>query len=114
MAKLTREAVEAVSVLAEMTTDQFFASVINQWDRLGDLAATLVARAAIDGIEPEHEDTVKDMIRVGVRCAAMKGIMKLAMTQPEVIAAYEPSDTDLDIQLASVRAEAARLQEQEC
>jgi hypothetical protein len=113
MAKITREAVEAVSALSVMTTDQFFNSIIDQWDRLGDMAATLVASAAMDGIEPEHEDIVKDVLRVGVRCAALKGIIKLAMAEPWVIAACEPSDTELDIQLAEVRAEAARLQERE-
>lgn len=114
MSKLTKEAVVALSELSMMTTEQFLGSIMAQWDRIGDMSVELIANAGVDGVDPEHEDIVKDMLRVGVRCMAMKKLMALVMAEPKLCNVFEPSDTDLDMQLAKLRANVVRLHEQEC
>ena len=109
MTKLTHDDVKALSRLSLLTAEQFLATIQAQWDGYIDKATTLIARACADGIDPEHEDAVKDMLRVVVRCNAVSDLFDVALRSAVIYDAFEPSDTELTMQLDALKAKAAEL-----
>jgi hypothetical protein len=109
MTKLTYEDIETLTRLSLLTTDKFLSTVQAQWDGYIDKATTLIARAFVDGIDPEHEDAVKDMLRVIIRCTALSKLIALAQTSPVIFDAFEPSDTELTMQLDALKAKTAEI-----